>query len=64
MDSMAEWYKTSRSAILLLQSVIGVLLVSYPLKKRNQYFLRLAAGTVIGCAFMGRHLTSERSRSS
>ena len=52
MDSMAEWYKESRSAFLLLQSVIGVLLVSYPLKKRSRCLLRLIIGTVIGCAFL------------
>ena len=52
MESMAEWYKFARSAILLLQSVIGVLLVSYPLKKRNDFLFRLIASTLIGCGLM------------
>ncbi len=52
MDSMAEWYKESRSALLLLQSVIGALLVSYPLKKRSRYLFRLAGAVAAGCAFL------------
>ena len=52
MHNMPGWYKLTRSAILLLQSVIGVLLVSYPLKKKAKHLLRLLIGTAIGCVFM------------
>ena len=52
MDNAPEWYKMTRSAMLLLQSVIGVLLVSYPLKKRTHYILRLIAGTAAGFIFL------------
>ena len=48
MDHMPEWYKMTRSAMLLLQSVLGVLLISYPLKKRNHYVIRLIFGTAAG----------------
>ena len=33
MTYMPVWYQQGRSALLLLQSVIGLLLVSYPLKR-------------------------------
>ena len=52
MDRMPEWYKLTRSAMLLLQSVIGVLLISYPLKKRSHYIVRLIFSTVVGFAFL------------
>ena len=48
MEYMPEWYKLTRSAILLLQSLIGVLLVSYPLKKRNRFMIRLVLGAALG----------------
>ena len=59
MDFMPEWYRNTRSAVLLLQSVLGVLLVSYRLKKRGFFLLRLIAGALIGCGFMsfaGNHI--------
>ena len=59
MDFMPEWYKLTRSAFLLLQSVIGVLLVSYPLKKRSWFFFRLLLGTALGFGLMtlaGNHI--------
>ena len=52
MDNMPEWYRITRSATLLLQSVLGVLLVSYPLNKRKLFFLRLILGTAAGFAFL------------
>ena len=59
MDNMPEWYKLTRSAFLLLQSVIGVLLVSYPLKKRGWFLFRLLLGTALGFGLMtlaGNHI--------
>jgi hypothetical protein len=59
MDFMPEWYKLTRSAFLLLQSVIGVLMVSYPLKKRSWFVLRLFLGTALGFGLMtlaGNHI--------
>ena len=59
MSNMPEWYRNARSAMLLLQSVFGVLLVSYPLKKREKYLIRLILGTAAGCAFLnviGSHI--------
>ena len=52
MDNMPEWYKITRSATLLLQSVLGVLLVSYPLNKRKLFILRLVLTTAAGFVFL------------
>ena len=41
MNSMPVWYQQGRSALLLLQSVIGLLLVSYPMKRRSHFYPRL-----------------------
>ena len=40
MTYMPVWYQQGRSALLLLQSVIGLLLVSYPLKRRSHFYPR------------------------
>lgn len=37
MTYMPVWYQQGRGALLLLQSVIGLLLVSYPLKRRSHF---------------------------
>ena len=52
MEFMAEWYRDWRSAILLLQSVVGMLLVSYRLKRRDAFLLRLCLSTALGCLLM------------
>jgi len=59
MDYMAEWYKLTRSSTLLLQSVIGLLVVSYPLKPRKDFLVRLVLSTALSCLFLalvGKHL--------
>ena len=59
MDHMPEWYKLIRSALLLVQSLIGVLIVSYPLKKREHFIFRLVFGTGLGFGFLclaGSHI--------
>lgn len=59
MTYMPVWYQQGRSALLLLQSVIGLLLVSYPLKRRS-HFLSAAdpvrAGGLRGAVFRPGHL--------
>ena len=47
---MPEWYADIRSPILLLQSVLGVFLFAYSLKRRGYFCLRLILGTALGCA--------------
>ena len=49
---MPDWYRDARSAISLLQAVIGLLLVSYPLKKRKAFPLQLILGTGVGCLLL------------
>ena len=50
MTYMPVWYQQGRSALLLLQSVIGQLLVSYPLKRRSHFYPRLILSVLAGCA--------------
>ena len=50
MNSMPVWYQQGRSALLLLQSVIGLLLVSYPMKRRSHFYPRLILSVLAGCA--------------
>ena len=50
MTYMPVWYLQNRSALLLLQSVIGLMLVSYPMKKRSRFPLRLILSVLAGCA--------------
>lgn len=49
MSYMPVWYQHGRSALLLLQSVIGLLLISYSMKRRSGFLLRLLGGVVVGC---------------
>lgn len=50
MTYMPVWYQQGRGALLLLQSVIGLLLVSYPLKRRSHFYPRLILSVLAGCA--------------
>lgn len=45
---MPDWYASIRSPILLLQSVLGVFLFAYSLKRRSYFWLRLVLGTAAG----------------
>lgn len=47
---MPDWYAAIRMPILLLQSVLGVFLFAYSLKRRGHFYLRLVPGTAMGCA--------------
>ena len=47
---MPDWYAEIRAPILLLQSVLGVFLFAYSLKRRGHFCLRFALGTSLGCA--------------
>ena len=47
---MPDWYAQIRTPILLLQSVLGVLLFAYSLKRRGHFCLRLVLSTALGCA--------------
>ncbi len=49
MTYMPIWYQQGRTTILLLQSVVGLLLVSYPMKRRNHFYLRLVLSVLAGC---------------
>ncbi|MBQ8095403.1 MAG: sensor histidine kinase [Clostridia bacterium] len=50
MSYMPVWYQQGRSAFLLLQSVVGLLLVSYPMKRRQHFLPRLILSVLAGCA--------------
>lgn len=52
---MPSWYAEFRSPILLLQSVFGVFLFAYSLRRRGRFWLRLALGLASGAAVL--HLT-------
>lgn len=45
---MPDWYATVRGPLLLLQSVIGVAIFAYPLRRRSHFLLRLVAGLLVG----------------
>lgn len=47
---MPAWYAAFRSPILLLQSVLGVFVFAYSLRKRSRFPLRLVLGTAAGFA--------------
>lgn len=47
---MPIWYAEQRTSILLIQSVVGVLVFAYSLKRRSHFWLRLAGETVLGFA--------------
>lgn len=47
---MPTWYAEMRTPILLLQSIAGVFLFAYTLKRREHFLFRLAAGSALGCA--------------
>ena len=47
---MPQWYAAIRMPILLLQSVLGVSLFAYSLKRRGHFCLRLVLSTALGCA--------------
>ena len=47
---MPGWYAEFRSPILLLQSVVGVFVFAYSLRKRDRFPLRLILGTAAGFA--------------
>ena len=52
MSYMPLWYRDWRSALVLLQSVLGLFMFSYSLKKRSAFPLRLLLSLVSGMAFM------------
>ena len=59
MEYMAQWYREYRSAFLLLQSVFGILVVSYSLRPRKAFPLRLVLSTALGCLILiliGKHI--------
>lgn len=47
---MPLWYQNLRSALLLVQSIIGVLIFFYKLKRRKGFWLRFLAGLALGGA--------------
>lgn len=49
---MPDWYAAVRTPILLLQSVLGVILFAYSLRRRGHFYLRLALSTALGCAVL------------
>lgn len=52
---MPDWYAQIRMPILLLQSVLGVSLFAYSLRRRSRFWPRLMLGTALGCTVL--HLT-------
>ena len=50
MSYMPVWYQQGRSALLLIQSVIALLLVSCSMNRRKQFYLRLITSVLAGCA--------------
>ncbi len=58
MTYMPVWYQQNRSALLLIQSVIGLLLISYHLRRRKHFSIRLIVSLLLGCTFhyLIRHL--------
>ena len=49
---MPDWYAAVRTPILLLQSVLGVFLFAYSLKRRGHFYLRLTLSAALGCAVL------------
>lgn len=49
---MPNWYGGLRIPILLLQSVLGVFVFAYSLKRRHHFWLRLTGGTALGCVIL------------
>lgn len=59
MNYMPEWYRALRGTILLLQSIVALLLVTGPMKRRERYPLRLLVGTALACCiqqFISAHI--------
>ena len=59
MEYMAQWYREYRSAFLLLQSVFGILVVSYSLRPRKAFPFRLVLSTALGflvLILIGKHI--------
>ncbi|MGX8706336.1 MAG: ATP-binding protein [bacterium] len=59
MSYMPEWYRALRGTILLLQSIVALLLVTGPMKRRERYPLRLLVGTALACCiqqFISAHI--------
>ncbi len=52
MSYMPLWYRDWRSALILLQSVIGLLMFSYSMKKRTGFLPRLIISLAAGMGFM------------
>ncbi len=47
---MPIWYQMSRNALLLLQSLCGVIIFAYPLARRKNFVMRMILGTALGVA--------------
>lgn len=47
-----EQYWVIRSPLLLLQSILGMLVFAYPLRKRTRFHLRLLLGALLGACLM------------
>ncbi len=52
MSSTPEWYRYARSALALLQAVVGLMVFSYPLKRRSYFKFRLYLSTLAGMVIM------------
>ncbi len=52
MSSAPEWYRYARSAIALLQAVVGLMVFSYPLRRRSDFRFRLYLSTLAGMVIM------------
>lgn len=47
---MPIWYQSQRNALLLLQSMAGVMIFGYSLRRRKRFLLRLAVSMLLGGA--------------
>ena len=47
------WYQNMRSAILLLETIIGLFALSFPLHRKPWFLLRLGLSTAAGMMFLG-----------
>ena len=53
MNYAPTWYQTLRSAILLLETIIGLFALSFPLRRKPWFLLRLGLSTAAGMLFIG-----------
>lgn len=53
MNYAPTWYQTLRSAILLLETIIGLFALSFPLRRKPWFLLRLGLSTAAGMLFLG-----------